>query len=255
MKDQIKSVFLNKYFYVFLIIFFLWFWYFFSPVFSGWLSFWSEKQTVNLWQGYIKKSDFDDWAVSTVLVNTKLGKWEYNNTYFFTNAVNLVDKAQELINIDTIELLDWTSNKLVVLESHLKQIEISLDKMQTQIELLKDFWDERRSDATNCENLKKNADSMFFQWVKSNEVDSINEWLNESVINWPCYMKNRTLSNAYMVLYDKLGFYKVVLQKKYNVITANQDMILQNFEMFRNNNLEKLISIRNELSNFKVQQD
>jgi len=35
--------------------------------------------------------------------------------------------------------------------------------MQTQIDLLKDFGEERRSDATNCENLKKSADSMFFQ--------------------------------------------------------------------------------------------
>lgn len=248
------NVFKNIYFYAAFIAFFLWLNYYLNwTAFSFWnIWIWSLKQNINIWEKFVKQTSTDDTVLWTALANIKLWEWDFNYYYYIWEAVQMAQSAQMLVNNDTLELLESSANKQSVLEWHLTEMELLINKSQDMLSTLQDYINEKKTQAVLCETNKKTADSSFFQWLSSNEKDLIVEWLTDSVSNWQCYNDSRIFSNAYQAVYDKLNFYTILLQEKKTLIENNQDSILENYWVFRDSILEKLIDIRDRLSAYNT---
>lgn len=246
-------VFKNWLFYVLFIIFLFLFNYVLNwQVFSfGNLSFWSMSQNIRIWTEFVRQKNLDNTIIWLVFANIKLGEWDYNFHSYLWQAVELTKTQQLLVENDTIELLDSTNNKKAILESHLSEMQLATNKSQEILSTIFDMAAEKKSEAITCENSKNQADTSFFQWLTTNEKDTLIDWLTDSLNNWQCYSENRIYSNAYYAVYDKLNFYNKVLEQKISLIENNEEEILNNYEMFRDNTLEKLVALRDEINSYK----
>jgi len=166
--------------------------------------------------------------------------------------VDTLQEAENLININVIDLVDEAPNKQQVLELHINQMDSANTRLQDISATLLSMSDEKKSESTICDAEKTTADTMFFQWLSQNEKDEVREWLNSSLENWPCYITNRILANAYYKVYDKVNYFSTLLASKQQLVETNQDMILENYQLFRDNYLDKLIDLRTRLGDYKV---
>lgn len=248
------KIFSNKYFYITIVIVIL----FFNFVLKRDVSWftrlwqWASKQNVKLWKEYIRKSSVDDTSIGLVLAGVKLGKWDYTKKYYLDTAVDTLQEAQNLININVIDLVDDSPNKQQALELHIKQMDSANTKLQDIWATLLSMSDEKKSEYVACESEKITADTMFFQGLSQNEKDEVREWLDTSLEKWPCYITNRILANAYYNVYDKVNYYTSLLNSKQQLVETNQDLILENYQLFRDNYLDKLLDLRERLGQYEV---
>jgi hypothetical protein len=75
--------------------------------------------------------------------------------------------------------------------------------------------------------------------------------LNESIQHETCATENRIQYNAKTSIARKLVFYLGLLQKKYDVLFAKQDIVAQNFQIFRDKILPDLNQIDALLQQYK----
>lgn len=59
-----------------------------------------------------------------------------------------------------------------------------------------------------------------------------------------CAIEHRIRANAASALYSKLIVYTETLAYRYSILSSNQDLIVSNFNMFKDSYLEKLIVVR-----------
>lgn len=246
------NIFKNVYFYIAFIAFFLIFNYYFHwSAFSFWsIWLWSVRENIKIGEKFVRQESSDDTAIWVALANIKLWEWDFNYYYYIWEAIKLAETSQLLVANDTVELLESSADKQTILETHLNEIELALNKSQDALSTLNDYINEKKAEQVLCETNKKQADTTFFQWLSSNEKDLIIQWLTESVSNWTCSTDRRIYANAYVAVYNKLDYYSKILVEKRNLIETNQDLILQNYWNFRNTFLEKLIDLRDRLNSY-----
>lgn len=249
-----KKIFGNKYFYIALVWFVLFFNFVLKRNVSGFsrLGIWTSKENTKLGTEYIRKSAVDDTAVWLVIAWVKLGNRDYTKKYYLDSAIDTLSQAQNLININVINLVESASNKEQALELHIKQMDSANTKLEDIAATLLSMSDEKKSEYVACQSQKTTADNMFFLWLNENDKDEVRDWLNDSLTNWPCYMTNRILANAYYKVYDKVNYYQSLLSSKQQLVETNQDMILENYKLFQDNYLDQLLALRAKLSQYKT---
>lgn len=237
----------NKLFYITLIG-----WIFlFSSVFGSWFfslfSKWTTKQNVKLWDDYIRISDADTVILWTTFANIELWEGNYNQYFYLSKSVNLIIKAELLINTNVVEMLENSLDTSAILENYISQMQNTINEMDEVSLNIQNYILETRSESMMCDNQKRTADNIFSQWIMTNEKDLIMDWMMESANNGPCYIKNRILSNWHAIVLEKMTYIKNILTRKNHIIQTNTDLILHNFLLFKNNTLEDLQQIRDEL--------
>lgn len=248
------NIFKTKTFYAWFIIFLGLFYYIFSwTAFSGLLGVWTANQNISLWTAYSQKSDIDNTTLWLTVANLKLWLWEYSAQLYFAKALEYIISADVLIQSDTIQLLEDAVNKSAILEAHIKQMELLLQNIQDISASLDEVYNENQVQAQQCQQDKTLWDNNFFQGLKQNEQDLMNDGLDTSLENWPCYEKYRITANAYHYLNDKLKYYMNILQTKHDLILNNQELILKNFTLFKDSQLETLIKIRDSINSYNFE--
>ncbi len=237
----------KKIFYIALV----WWIFLFSSVFGSWFfslfSKWTTKQNVKLWDDYVRITNADPVILGTTFANVELWKGNYNQYFYLSKAINLIIKAELLINTNIIEMLENSLDTSAILENYISQMENTLNEMDEVSLNVQNYILETKAESMTCDNSKKAADNIFSQWIMTNEKDLIMDGIMESANNWPCYIKNRILSNWHAIVLEKMLYIKTILNKKNYIIQSNIDLILHNFILFKNNTLEELQQVRDEL--------
>lgn len=199
---------------------------------------------------YIRNDLVDNTALSLVFLNLKIGNGDVWSQQLLWNALILTQQSQDLVDVDTISLLENASDKSTIYDSHLSDI----TKLNTEIdEVLREIIEiaeQKRNESDGCKAQKVSSDKYFFNGLSNNDYESLQEWLDWSTTNSVCYEENRVVSNAYYAVHDKLSYYNQLLYTKRNILDDNKDLIISNFQNFKNDYLEQLISIRNNLRNY-----
>ena len=98
---------------------------------------------------------------------------------------------------------------------------------------------------------KNISDKAYFDAVERYDQNIMEVSLNESITYETCATENRIQYNAKTSIAQKLVFYLGLLQKKYDLLFAKQEILAQNFEVFRDKILPDLNQIDDLLTQYK----
>jgi hypothetical protein len=158
-------------------------------------------------------------------------------------TLTTIKKLEELTKTDIITLLAISANKQEALSKYLNDCYQNLQKgenisayMRQEMEVLK--WDMQA-----CLNDKNISDKAYFNAIDMYNQNDMEISLTDSIQYETCATENRIKYNARASIVQKLVFYLGLLQKKYDVLFAKQDILSKNFDIFRDNILPDLNQI------------
>jgi len=167
------------------------------------------------------------------------------------DVLTSIRKLEELTKTDVISLLNLSVNKQETLIKYLNECDQELQKwgaisayMTQEMNILK--WDMQ-----SCLTDKNISDKAYFDAIDRYDQKIMEASLKESISYETCASENRIQYNAKASIAGKLVFYLGVLQNKYNILFAKQDILAKNFEVFRDNILPDLNQIDQLLQQYK----
>lgn len=220
----------------------------------------SSFQAVLLWQEnmkigtrYVQKKSIDNTVYAQTLTNIALGERSLGGIQWaYSDVLVTIQTMEILISTDIISLLEWASERRKVLSSYNSQVETALARSQDmQLSLQTDIT-EYTNQMTICDNAKKVWDTNFFQWLSQYDMTAAQDGINQSIENGQCATRYRILLNSQKILLSKLVFLRALLVQKNDLIIANEDNIIIHLDLFKDEILEKLINLRDQLKNYNT---
>lgn len=176
-----------------------------------------------------------------VVNNTDASNWNMNSVPGFLSA------SQRLIYTDILVYLENASNKEIALDSFTSQLEYYQSLGANYKIDLQNMIQEHTSIYESCSSQKELADNQFYQWLNGWGESQMLQWLSDSHVNAVCQTNARVDINAYKAMLARIDKVQSAMITLNNVLTQNHDIIIDNFQLFKNNNLEKLLAVRNQL--------
>ncbi len=167
------------------------------------------------------------------------------------DALTTIKKLEELTKTDVIELLNISADKQKELSKYLTTCDNELQKWDTIAAYMKQEMGILKWDMESCLIEKNVSDKSYFDAIDRYDQKIMETSLKESIQHETCATQNRVQYNAKTSIAQKLVFYLWVLQKKYDVLFAKQEILAQNFQVFRDKILPDLIEIDQLLQQYK----
>ncbi len=162
-----------------------------------------------------------------------------------------IKRLEELTKTDVIEVLNLSTNKEEALAKYLNECYQELQKWDAISAYMNQEMEVLKSDMESCLIEKNTSDQAYFDAIARYDQNIMETSLAESITYENCATENRIQYNAKVSIADKLVFYLWVLQKKYDVLSAKQDIVAKNFQIFRDNILPDLNEIDQLLQQYK----
>lgn len=230
----------------------------FSLIIVWWLYFF----TPNLFKNYIdfssKKIDIKEYTLTPqpwklYLLNLKLLSSKDYKFNGIQAGTELYFRAIDTFNTNIIDLLDnENTNKKIVLNTHIKQLEKIQEELSNTINNLNNIYTQEQVKAQEYLEQKNYWDRNFNYGFITKDSKLVIEGMEQSYNNWPIYMEHRILSNAGKVLVYKLENIKSLVDAKLILLQNNSDMIVDNYDFIKSNILWKLMELKQrlELNNY-----
>jgi len=166
-------------------------------------------------------------------------------------SLSTIQKLEELTKTDIIEILNLSTNKEEALAKYLTDCSQELQIWDTIAASIKQELAILQSDMNSCLAEKDISDKAYLDAVDRYDQSIMESSLTESITYQDCASENRIQYNAKVSIENKMVFYLWVLQKKYDLLFAKQDILAKNFEIFRDNILPDLNQIDQLLQQYK----
>ena len=176
--------------------------------------------------------------------NTKASNYE-------GETLATIQKLEELSKTDIIEVINIATNKQEALTKYLNDCEQNLQKWDSISAYIKQEMIVLKWDMQSCLTEKNISDKAYFDAINRYDQKIMEASLADSITNENCATENRIQYNAKASIAEKLVFYLGLLQKKYDVLFAKQEILAKNFEIFRDNILPDLNEIDQLLQQYK----
>lgn len=160
-----------------------------------------------------------------------------------SETLTTIKKLEELTKTDIIGLLDVSSSKEEALAKYLSESNKELQKWDAIAAYIKQEMEIFKGDMQSCIIEKNISDKAYFDAIERYDQDIMETSLTDSIGYENCVAENRIQYNAKIGIMNKLVFYLGVLQKKYDMLFAKQDIVTKNFKIFRDNMLPDLNQI------------
>ncbi len=165
--------------------------------------------------------------------------------------LDTIKTLEILTKTDVITMLDLSDNKEATLAKYLSECNQALQKGNTLSIYLKQEMNILKMNIDACLQDKNISDKAYFDAVGRYDQHIMEVSLADSITYETCATQNRIKYNAQASIANKLVFYLWLLQKKYDVLVAKQDIVTKNFTVFRDNILNDLNEINNLLQQYK----
>jgi phage shock protein A len=154
-----------------------------------------------------------------------------------------IKRLEELTKIDIIELLNISTDKKDALNRYLNDAQENLLKGDSISAYMKQEMNILKEDMQSCLTEKQISDKEYFDAIDRYDQNIMETSLNSSIMHENCVTEKRIQYNAKASIIQKLVFYLGLLQQKYDILFAKQDILTQNFEIFRDKILPDLNQI------------
>lgn len=196
---------------------------------------------------YQQKGLVDDSVIGVTMLHIELTTKSVSTDISFNQAVETVSRADAILANDMIAYLQKAPNKQLALRTYTKNI----DKVASEwAQVLGDLQDDRNilaQDYEQCSSEKTAADSQFFQWLSDGDGAMMENSLGESLRAGSCATQSRISMNAHQAIINRLQWYVTALVQLQTLLESNEDIIIANVDLFKDNYLEQLIQIRDQL--------
>ena len=172
-------------------------------------------------------------------------------TNYEGEILTTIQKLEELTKTDIIEVLNIATNKEEALTKYLNDCEQNLQKWDSISTYMNQEMVVLKWDMQSCLTEKNISDKAYFDAINRYDQKIMEASLADSITNENCATENRIQYNAKASIAEKLVFYLGLLQKKYDVLFAKQEILAKNFEIFRDNILPDLNEIDQLLQQYK----
>jgi len=236
----------------------IWFWiifvialFIFAQVFwISWLWFWTVKQNIRISDYYIRKYIVDNTPIYTIAINIKLAENKIIEDELIKGIIYTIKDARYYIKSNIIEILSDSVNKAEVLESYLKMMNYTLERIDFYKKQLDFLISDYNQKYTSCSKAKIEWDNEFFAGLSNLDPEKVSSGLTKSAENWACKEKYRIYLSAYTRLYQYLDYVGNLLKLKYDLLFSNTDLILSNLSIFQMQNLNYLLDLKRRLDSF-----
>jgi len=155
----------------------------------------------------------------------------------------IIKSLEELTKKDIIHTLDLAKDKQAALSEYLQATYEVLHKANTLSAYIRQEMERIKSDMEACLIDKSISDKMYFEAMNMYDQSIMDKALVESIYYETCASEKRIQYNAKVAIAKRVVLYLWLLQKKYDLLFAKQDIVTQNFEVFRDNLLPELNQI------------
>jgi hypothetical protein len=188
--------------------------------------------------------------IDITIMNLNIGyqRWIYQKSALSTDTSSSVFQqftlTQRLASLDIMTQLQNSKNRKKTLSDYLIKIKQSNQYIQILKSKLTQEIAEQTKKYNDCQASKLQWDGLYYQGIDQLNTYDLKNGLEQSIDYGKCAIEHRIRANAASALYNKLIVYTQVLTYRYSLLSANQDLIVSNFNMFKDSYLEKLMVVR-----------
>jgi len=218
-------------------------------------------ETIGIWDIIFEKSNQEElWNHGIVMneINYDIIKihlalaWKDAEIHAYdSETLTTIKGLEELTKQDIIETLSIATNKQEALAKYLTDCDQYLQKWDSISTYLRQDMQILKQDMQSCINEKSISDKAYFAAIETYDQKTMEASLTDSIEYENCAAENRINYNAKASIAQKIVFYLGLLQKKYDVLFAKQDILTRNFEIFRDNILPDLNEIDTLFQQYK----
>lgn len=158
-------------------------------------------------------------------------------------TLTTIKRLEELSKTDIIGVLDVSVNKEEALAKYLSDSNKELQKWDAIAAYIKQEMEIFKGDMQSCIVEKNISDKAYFDAIERYDQNIMETSLTDAIGHENCVAENRIQYNAKIGIMNKLVFYLALLQKKYDMLFAKQEVVTKNFKIFRDNMLPELNQI------------
>ncbi len=193
----------------------------------------------------------NDLSYTLIQLHLILAEKDIETINYEGETLATIKKLEELTKTDVINLLDISMNKAEALTKYLNECYQELQKWDAISAYMRQEMQILKSDMDACIVDKSTSDKVYFDAIDRYDQDMMEVSLNESIKYENCATENRIKYNAKTSVARKLVFYLWLLQQKYDVLSTKQEILAQNFTIFRDKILPDLNQINELLQQYK----
>lgn len=188
---------------------------------------------------------------STVIKQIKIGRGVNYDIKQTAGILNVLEQIEYYLKSDIILFLDLAKNKVVVLQNYLSEISHTLELADYFQEDLLLNIKKSNNDMAVCLKQKSISDRDYFDSLSLKDSQSMELALNQSKKSDECISQNRIEINSKKLLLNRLLPLKSTLKEKYDFLHKNQNNIINNFSIIKNNIASELVNLTERLNRYK----
>lgn len=188
---------------------------------------WTKNQNIKVSENYLPEWLVDDAALGTVIAQLYQSPTMITSDGLFNKAIKLFRDSKQLMEIDIVSMLKKASNPRKTLDIHLAHITKKLDEIEQLADLLQTMSDKSLQESTTCLDRKKDGDRLFLEWLVWDNPRLLQQWLENSVWDAPCYITNRIYANAYAYMRERILTYKSALLQRSRILEQNKESLVR----------------------------
>ncbi len=160
-------------------------------------------------------------------------------------------EVEELSKTDIVQALTLAADRQSTLSTYLTQVQKALEKWSLLISFYRQELALLQLDMRWCMVDKSLADKLYFESINQYDQESSTQAINQSVKSDSCISENRIQYNAKMYILNKLVFFTSILQKKYELLFNEQEVLIKHFDVLSDTMIKKLQIINETLKNYQ----
>lgn len=155
--------------------------------------------------------------------------------------------SQRILMIDIVSYLENAPDKEAALDSLVWQMSYYQNQWGEIKSQLQEIIQTKNLDYKQCASAKEEWDRNFYQWLRDWDASVMVDWLDSSKKWGACQTEAKIDINAHTVMLKRVTDLVATMNNISSLLTAQNQTIISNFMLFKDTNLEKLLSLRNEL--------
>lgn len=213
----------------------------------------SKLTTKTLTKTYAKKSTTPSLAVDVRAAHSLIYRSTWVATAGWSRLPNHVPgylaASQWLLATDVVVYLENASDKEAAVDTLVGQLEYYRNAGEWHLSTLQSIIQEQTAEYNRCTKEKASADANFYATLREGDALGVDQAIVDAQNAAVCQSRARVVVNANKAMLKRTQAVYVAMGSLTSILQNNRSDIINHFGLFRSNQLEKLIVLRNTLKN------
>jgi hypothetical protein len=168
-----------------------------------------------------------------------------------TSVAGFLASSQSVLSTDVVSYLEQASDKGAAVDTILGQMEYYRGEGEWHLQSLQSTVQEKTVEYNRCTKEKTISDATFYTALRAGDSSQVQQSIDESQVAASCQATARVLINAHKAMLERTQASYTAMGNLSMLLQNDRSRIIDHFDLFRSNQLEQLVSVRNSLRNQK----